>query len=144
MPLVRIWKVIKEKTIRHVPRLCFYVDFMTSIRLLPLITYVHWRWCVLQSVYLAPSFHLQHLFLLERLQNSHSILRNAKTYLCMTTKIVWLLDRQTDRQTDRCRTKWSLCAAMLGRQYKKDNKYNSKFLSLLTAEWTSQNAKILV
>ena len=30
---------------------------------------------------------------------------------------VWLPHRQTDTRTDRCRTKWSLCAAMLFRRH---------------------------
>ena len=37
--------------------------------------------------------------------------------LCVTTKKVLLLDRQTHR----CRTKWSLCAAMLHRRHKNMN-----------------------
>ena len=30
---------------------------------------------------------------------------------------MWLQDRHTDGRTDRCRTKWSLCAAMLRRRH---------------------------
>ena len=35
-----------------------------------------------------------------------------------TTKKAWLWDRRTDERTDRRRTKWSLCAAMLCRWHK--------------------------
>ena len=33
---------------------------------------------------------------------------------------VWQMDRQMDGQTDRRRTKWSLCVAMLRRRHKKE------------------------
>ena len=38
--------------------------------------------------------------------------------MCDYQEKVWLVDTRTDRRTDRRRTKWSLCAAMLRRRYK--------------------------
>ena len=70
-------------------------------------------------------------------KHSGSIPRNAciacKTKLCVTDYQKSVTTGQTDRQmpdkvwlpdtqTDRCRTKWSLCDAMLRRRHKKDVK----------------------
>ena len=68
---------------------------------------------------------------------------------CVTTKKVWLLDRHTDRRTDRRRTKWSLCAAMLRRRHNKATQYNYVlfhlvklwnylFISSGTCKWKTQ------
>ena len=46
--------------------------------------------------------------------------------LCVTTKKVWLSERRTDGETDRRRTKWSLCAAMLRRRHKKSRSNMTK------------------
>ena len=50
------------------------------------------------------------------------------TLLCATTKKVWLLDRQTDRR----RTKWSLCAAMLRRRHNKQPHKHTLFLNSIS------------
>ena len=64
-------------------------------------------------------------------KHSGSIPRNAcvacETELCVTTKKVWLADRQTHAHKDRRRTKWSLCAAMLRRRH--NNAWNGKIFA---------------
>ena len=42
----------------------------------------------------------------------------SMVFTSVTIKKVWLPDRQTHAHTDRRRTKWSLCAAMLCRRHK--------------------------
>ena len=45
----------------------------------------------------------------------------SMVFTSVTIKKVWLPDRQTHAHTDRRRTKWSLCAAMLRRRHNNKN-----------------------
>ena len=74
----------------------------------------------------------------------------SMVFTSVTIKKVWLSDRQTDARThahtDRRRTKWSLCAAMLRRRHKNDKeKHNYWNVKSYRGYWiylmiyTSQN-----
>ena len=51
-------------------------------------------------------------------------------FTSVTIKKVWLPDRQTHAHTDRRRTKWSPCAAMLRRRHKKDRQTPDKVIPM--------------
>ena len=45
------------------------------------------------------------------------------SYAWLPRKSDYWIDRHTEGRTDRCRTKWSLCATMLRRRHKKEVQY---------------------